>query len=104
MKNPQAKIQKLVAKRRATRAAAEKKCAALQLKLDAIQRRIDKVVAPLHAKRTLLDKQIRKIDDTAALDEAALLRQTLAACAAAGISPVPYMRLDSAPTTTTTTS
>lgn len=102
MKNPQAKIDRLVAKRRATRAAAEKKCAALQLKIDAIQRRIDKVVAPLLAKRTLLDKQIRKIDDTAAIDEAALLRETLAACAAAGISPVPYMRLNSAPAPTTT--
>ena len=101
MKNPQAKIQKLVAKRRATRAAAEKKCAALQLKIDDIQRRIDKVVAPLLAKRTLLNKQIRKIDDTAALDEAALLRETLETCKLAGISPAPYMRLDSAPTTTT---
>lgn len=104
MKNPQAKIQKLVAKRRATRAAAEKKCAALQLKIDAVQRRIDKVVAPLYAKRELLDRQIRKIDDTAAHDEAALLRQTLAACAEAGINPVPYMRLDSAPAATATTS
>lgn len=103
MKNPQAKIDKLVAKRRATRAAAEKKCAAVQLKIDAIQRRIDKVVAPLYAKRTLLDRQIRTIDMDAAHAEAALLRQTIAACAAAGISPAPYMRLEAAPATTTTT-
>lgn len=101
MKNPQAKIDRLVAKRRATRAAAEKKCAALQLKIDAVQRRIDKVVAPLHAKRTLLDRQIRKIDEAAAHDEADLLRQIILECRSAGIVPAPYMRLESAPTTTT---